>query len=123
MNLGVSVVVCCHNSAPRLTATLTHLAVQQVHGDLQWEVIVVDNASTDDTAGVAHDAWPRSLPILRVVHECALGLAHARSRGLSEARYEIVSFIDDDNWVDPDWVKVLADVMAQHPDIGACGGL
>ncbi len=120
---GVSVVICCHNSSCRLPAALTHLAAQQVPDDLPWEVIVIDNASSDDTAVIARSTWPVHAPVpLRVVHEPKLGLIHARHRGFVEAKYEFVSFIDDDNWVAPDWVEVVFDIMCHHPEVGACGG-
>ena len=50
---GVSVVICCYNSAERLPRTLTHLAAQRVSEKLPWEVIVIDNASQDKTGEVA----------------------------------------------------------------------
>lgn len=121
--LGVSVVVCCHNSAERLPETLSCIAGQHLEDQVPWEVIVVDNASTDDTTRVAQDSWPKNSTIpLRVFHEPQLGLSYARQRGLTEARYGIVSFVDDDNWVCPEWVKTAAEIMSQHPEIGACGG-
>ena len=99
---GVWVVLCCHNSAGRLPLTLAHLAAQQISPKLAWEVIVVDNASNDGTAEVAMKAWPEDAPVkLHVVHESQLGLSNARWRGFSQARYEVVSFIDDDNWCRP----------------------
>jgi glycosyltransferase involved in cell wall biosynthesis len=120
---GVSVVICCHNSSRRLPETLAHLAAQHVRGRLAWEVVVVDNASTDGTAETAKAGWPAgaSAP-LRVVAEPRAGLSHARQRGLMESRYEIVSFIDDDNWVCPEWVRLVAEVMEGNPGVGACGG-
>ncbi len=125
--LGVSVVICCHNSVPRLPQTLAHLTAQQVEAGLPdtvpWEVIVVDNASTDQTAMLALNLWPADAPApLRVVSEPQLGLAHARLRGLSEARFELVSFIDDDNWPCPRWVETVSELMREHPTVGACGG-
>ena len=48
--LGVSIVICCHNSAKLLPRTLEHLRAQEVDSTIPWEVIVVDNASTDNTA-------------------------------------------------------------------------
>ena len=124
MLLGVSVVICCHNSAKELPQTLAHLAAQQVQGEIPWEVIIVDNASTDGTSQVALASWTKDAPTaLRVVHEPRLGLIHARYRALAEAQYEIISFIDDDNWVYPEWVQVVSEVMSQHPKLGACGGL
>jgi len=123
MSMGVSVVICCHNSAKRLTETLRHLAAQKVPGDIPWEVVVIDNASTDDSADVAQECWPANHPApLRVVTETQAGLSHARIRGIAEARHEIVSFIDDDNWAAADWIERVATIFASHPEVGACGG-
>jgi cellulose synthase/poly-beta-1,6-N-acetylglucosamine synthase-like glycosyltransferase len=121
--IGVSVVVCCYNSARRLPQTLAHLASQQVAEEIPWEVIVIDNASTDGTAEVAQRSWPQGSTVpLRIVHEPRLGLSYARARGFSEARYEIVSFVDDDNWVCPEWVRIVQEIMCHHGEVGACGG-
>jgi GT2 family glycosyltransferase len=125
--LGVSIVVCCFNSASRLssafTRTLGHLATQESRTDTPWEVIVVDNASTDDTARIAQESWPQGIAgSLQVVREPQIGVSYARERGLAEAKYEFVSFIDDDNWVFPGWVDTVAEVMSRHPEAGACGG-
>lgn len=119
----ISVVICCHNSARVLPPTLAHLANQIVDPSVTWEVIVVDNASTDGTAAVARAA---SLPpgvMLRVVPEPQLGLGYARARGIAEARGEIISFVDDDNWLCPGWVQIVADLMRTHPEVGALGGI
>lgn len=121
---GVSIVICCHNSTKRLPETMAHLAAQQVSAEIPWEVILIDNASTDDTKCVARQLWStKDVAPLRIVTESRLGLSHARFRGLSEARYEYVSFIDDDNWVASDWVQTVFKVMNKHPDVGACGGV
>lgn len=122
MEIGVSIVICCHNSAERLPPTLAHLASQRDCDSIPWEIIVVDNASQDNTAQVALEAWPITHVPLRVVHEPRLGLTYARMRGIIEARYEYISFIDDDNWVYPDWVRLGWEIMSQHLEIGACGG-
>lgn len=123
MPLGVSVIICCHNSAQELPPTLKHLATQRVSSEVPWEVVVIDNASTDNTAQVAQEEWLEDAPaLLRVVHEPKLGLINARYRALAEAKYEILSFIDDDNWVCSDWVQTISELMSQHPEVGACGG-
>jgi glycosyltransferase involved in cell wall biosynthesis len=119
----VSVVICCHNSARVLSDTLAHLANQVVGPDLAWEVVVVDNASTDETTDLAR-RWPAaSRAALRVVVEPRLGLAYARARGVEAARGEIISFVDDDNWLCSAWVQTVADVMRAHPEVGALGGI
>lgn len=120
---GVSVVVCSHNGAGRLPSTLAHLAAQSVPQDLPWEVIVIDNASADDTSEVArHQGIRPASASFRIISEPRLGLSHARCRGLEESRYEVVSFVDDDNWVCRNWVQQVATIMATNPEIGACGG-
>jgi len=121
--MGTSIVICCHNSAKRLPETLAHLARQVSTDALPWEVIVVDNASTDDTAKVALACWPAGHPApLRVEAEPNPGLMYARRRGLAAARYDLVSFIDDDNWVCPEWVGLVHRIMSEHPEVGALGG-
>ncbi len=119
----VTCVICCHNSAQRLPETMRHLSAQKTSAGTRWEVLIVNNASTDDTAEVARRHWtgPASVP-LRIVAEPQPGLSHARVRALAEAKGEIISFIDDDNWVCADWVEKVANFMAAHPEVGALGG-
>ncbi|HVA84571.1 MAG TPA: glycosyltransferase [Candidatus Binataceae bacterium] len=122
--LGVSVVICTYNGAARLPQTLAHLAAQENTDTIAWEVLVVDNASTDDTAEVARRCWPADAPApLRIVHEPRLGTAYARRRGLMEAGYEIIGFVDDDNWLAANWLSVMNEIMARDPQLGALGSL
>ena len=119
---GVSVVVCCHNSASRIGPTIAHLARQHVHDE--WEVIVVDNGSTDDTATVAERTWREhgSPAPLRILKEPRLGSAFARELGILQSRYEYILFCDDDNWLDPRYLQLAVEIMDDKPDIGALGG-
>jgi glycosyltransferase involved in cell wall biosynthesis len=120
--LGVSVAICCHNSAQLLPATLDHLKAQQVPARVRWEVLVVDNASTDGTGKFATQYWSDSAPVeLRVVSEPRIGLTNARYRAFQCASNEIISFVDDDNWVAPDWVALVSEIMSVNPDLGAVG--
>lgn len=95
--------------------------MQRLPKGFPWEVLVIDNASTDTTSAVAYSAWPADTP-LRVICEPRLGLNYARARAFLEAKYELVSFIDDDNWVCPDWVELVWQILSEHPEVGACGG-
>jgi glycosyltransferase involved in cell wall biosynthesis len=120
---GVSIVICCYNSSSRLPDAFKYLLKQEVPSDILWEVIVVDNASTDNTSHIARSFWPDDAQTqLRIVNEPNPGLSHARKRGFMEAQYEIISFLDDDNWAAPNWVSLVSEIMTAHPDVGACGG-
>jgi glycosyltransferase involved in cell wall biosynthesis len=121
---GVSVVICCYNSAARLPRTLQYLARQRVPSGISWEVVLVDNGSQDGTAEVAQNLWPKSGPApLRIVSEPRPGLSHARTKGFLEARYELVSLVDDDNWVCEDWIESVAQIMGAHPEQAAVGSI
>ncbi|MBZ5608735.1 MAG: glycosyltransferase [Acidobacteriia bacterium] len=120
---SISVVICCHNSASRLPETLRHLAAQQQLDGLDWAILVIDNASTDGTTTVCSEfavAHPRLS--IRCVLESRLGQAYARLRGLMEARGDVILFVDDDNWLDPDYLAIVAHTMAAHPEIAILGG-
>ena len=121
---GVSVVICCHNGADRLPAALSHLAAQKTPAELAWEVILVDNASTDHTAAIATRSWVDGHAVpLRIVREPRLGLTYARQRGIAEAQFNVVSFVDDDNWLADNWVATVSQLMSENPEIGALAGL
>lgn len=116
--------ICCYNSAARLPETLRHIAWQRTADSTPWEVIVVNNASTDDTAAVARRVWGEegSGAPFTVVDEPEPGLSHARHRGFMTARYEYVLFCDDDNWLAAHYVQVAYEVMTAGPRIGVLGG-
>lgn len=120
---GISIVVCSFNGAERLRPTLAHLAALDVPEGTPWELVLVDNNSADGTADVTRDVWQSLTAVpLRILHEPIPGVAAARATGIRAARYDLVGLIDDDNWVDADWVKTALEVMTAHPAAGACGG-
>ena len=119
---GVSVVICCRNSARRLPETLRHLAAQKVSPEIFWEVLLIDNASTDDTATVANTHWTRSDIPLRLVSEARTGVANARFRSFSEAAFDLISFVDDDNWVPDNWIQNVVEFFSSLPEAAAVGG-
>ena len=123
MPIGISIVICCYNSADRVPETLKCLAQQVAASAIEWEIIVVDNASTDKTGEIAQNCCPEVIRSrLQVVREPAAGLSHARIRGFRSARYSIISFIDDDNWVPPEWLATLVQIFSSDPEIGVVGG-
>lgn len=125
MNSGVSIIVCCYNSSKRLPETVKHLALQKVPAHINWEVIIVDNASTDGTAATARAECRKynltEVPF-SVVSQPIAGLSHARDMGLNHARYEYLLFCDDDNWLSDDYIERAFKIMNNDSQIGVLGG-
>jgi glycosyltransferase involved in cell wall biosynthesis len=119
--VGVSVIICCHNSQTRIGSTLQALA--ECHKDFPIEVILVDNASSDDTTEVAREVWSKlGNPFgLRILLEPAPGKVYAQRTATKEARHELIVFCDDDNWLSPDYL-VLAKQILSDPNVGAASG-
>ena len=106
----ISVVVCTYNRADLLEGALETLSEQTLHPS-QYEVIVVDNNSTDNTHEVV--AGFDRLENLRYCTETRQGLSHARNRGWHEARGEYVGYLDDDCKAPTDWLTVASDVIGR----------
>ncbi|MFZ3071322.1 MAG: glycosyltransferase [Anaerolineaceae bacterium] len=112
--------MCTHNGASRIKTVLEHLARQAFQEPIPWEIVLVDNASTDGTAQVARTNWNSSVP-LRIINEPTLGVSYARITGMNHCQYAYLGFIDDDNWVAPDWVERAYDAMDSKDDVAAIG--
>lgn len=122
---GFSIIVCCYNSASFLPETLAHLARLTPPKGFLLELILVDNCCTDDSVAFAIELW-RTLhqPFdLISVTEAQPGLSFARKRGIETARYGYLLFCDDDNRIEPDYLKVAAPLLESHPEMGMLGGL
>lgn len=122
---GVSVIVCCYNSSTRLAKALQALAKQTFNQNLLWEIIIVDNASKDNTSIVAAEIWEKlDTPIkIKIVYEPLPGLGHARKKGIDEAAYSVILFCDDDNWLAANYVQGIFDILESDINIAACGGM
>jgi glycosyltransferase involved in cell wall biosynthesis len=110
---SVSVIVCTRNRASYLPACLASLAHQDC--GTAYEVLVVDNASTDATPDVLA-AWSQKDARFRIVREPTLGLSAAKNAGVARARGRLLLFTDDDVIVDSGWVRSYLDFFAQHGD-------
>jgi glycosyltransferase involved in cell wall biosynthesis len=120
MTPRLSVVVCTYNRADLLPGCLESLADQMADKHV-YEVIVVNNNSTDTTQEIA-ESFTRREPNFRVVVETAQGLSQARNRGFKEARGQLVAYIDDDAKAHPDWVRSTTHFFEIHPDASGVGG-
>ncbi|QSA98439.1 glycosyltransferase [Methylococcus sp. EFPC2] len=118
--VSISIIVCTYNRADSLVSTLQALVNLRVPPGLEWEVIVVDNNSHDDTSEIVRSKQA-SFPQLRYLFEQRQGLSHARNSGIAAARGELLLFTDDDVQPEPDWVVEVLQGMEKY-DATACGG-
>lgn len=126
MDVQLSVVIATLDRAHLLAGALDALSLQQVPPGLDWEILVVDNGSTDGTPDVVAAAATRAGAAgpgrsIRYVHEAAQGLSHARNRGVREARGAIIAFTDDDVLPAPDWVASIVAAMDRWQADGVGG--
>ncbi|MBE9182203.1 glycosyltransferase family 2 protein [Oculatella sp. LEGE 06141] len=121
--LDFTVAIPTYNSEKRLAEVLKRLTLQLHTASFSWEVIVVDNNSTDGTARVVEAyqrCWPATVP-LRYCLEPKQGAAFARQRAVTEAKGTFVGFLDDDNWPTSTWVAAAHAFGVSHPQAGAFG--
>lgn len=122
---GLSIIVCCYNSAKLLPETLQYISRLDININAPVELIIVDNASEDDTAIIAEKLWEKyAEPFnLKIILEPEAGLSFARLAGIKNAEYEYLLFCDDDNWLDEKYVIEAYNTMEKIRGIGILGGL
>jgi glycosyltransferase involved in cell wall biosynthesis len=119
--IQASVIVCTYNRCESLRTTLASLAALNVPESISWELIVVDNNSTDGTREVVERfANQQSFPVIYLL-ERAQGLSFARNAGIAKARGEFVVFTDDDVLVEPGWLWRLVELF-ETSQCAAIGG-
>lgn len=116
---AASLAICSFNGAKRLSACLD--AVAALRCEKPWEIVLVDNASTDGTAALMQDFATRAPVPVRYVRETRRGLGAARVAALAAARGEVVVCTDDDCYAAPDLLSVMLAAFAD-PNLGYATG-
>jgi glycosyltransferase involved in cell wall biosynthesis len=116
----ISAIICTYNRSNYLEKAIESLIKQDI--DYQkYEIIVVDNNSTDSTAEVVRQ-YQQKCGNLRYIFEQDQGLSIARNRGVSEARGEYVAYIDDDAVAEPKWLASFIEAFGKDDKIVCVGG-
>jgi glycosyltransferase involved in cell wall biosynthesis len=113
----VSAIICTHNREQYLGAAIDSVLGQDFS---EYEVIVVDNASSDRTKQVVEERL--SNPRLKYIYEPTIGLSVARNTGAKAARGEILAYLDDDAEASPTWLRVLCSAYEQNEQLVIAGG-
>lgn len=121
--IQLTLIICTHNRASSLRATLESIAMQQVPESIRWDVLVVTNACTDETPAVLERyAMDSRIPLLRVINEPRPGVAYARCAGLRYSSATWVAMVDDDCLLAQDWVRQVCHFAESQPYAGAFAG-
>jgi glycosyltransferase involved in cell wall biosynthesis len=113
-DIDISILICTYNRAEELRRSLATHAAMIAPPSLRWELLVVDNNSTDHTPEVVR-SFEGTLPI-GYICEKAQGKSNALNRGISESRGRLFLMTDDDVDVDPLWLKNFAEAAERMPD-------
>jgi glucosyl-dolichyl phosphate glucuronosyltransferase len=118
---SVSAIMCTRNRCGVLAAALEGLAASQLPSSVAWEVLVVDNNSTDQTREVVEAFCLRYPNIFRYIFEPKSGKSYALNTGVRRARGDILAFVDDDVTVGPRWLHSLTASLHDGRWAGAGG--
>jgi glycosyltransferase involved in cell wall biosynthesis len=117
-----SFIICTYNREDYIGECLERLALQDYPAEA-FEVIVVDNNSTDGTTGIIKDIIKSNKHIgFRYFLETDQGLSYARNRGIKEAKGEVLIYLDDDAFASNDYLKNLDRFFKDFEDAAAFGG-
>lgn len=119
--MKVTVILCTYNRCQSLMKALESVAVSILPASIEWEVLVVDNNSSDLTKPQVEHFCLRYPGRFRYLFEKQAGKSFALNAGIREARGDILAFMDDDVTVDPLWLQNLSAPLAESHWAGAGG--
>jgi glycosyltransferase involved in cell wall biosynthesis len=119
--MDVSVILCTYNRCELLGKALESVAASAMPDSVEWEVLIVDNNSRDQTREVAQAFCDQHPGRFRYLFEGCQGKSHALNTAIREARGNILAFMDDDVTVDPAWLNNLTSGLRDGDWAGAGG--
>jgi glucosyl-dolichyl phosphate glucuronosyltransferase len=117
----ITVAICTWNRSALLDQTLARMRELVIPDGVEWELLVVNNNSTDETEAVLERHAKGPLP-LRALFEPTPGQSHARNRAIDVARGDLIVWTDDDVLVDPHWLARYRDASRRWPEASYFGG-
>ena len=119
MSLELSVIIPTHNPRRDYLEQVVEALAGQTLAAEKWELVIVDNASSEMGDG----RWEMGgIPNARIVREERLGLTNARLRGFAETTGEIIVLVDDDNVLAPDYLEQAVRIAKEYPQMGTWSG-
>ena len=119
--MEISVIVPTFNRAHGLTDCIMHILSQEGMEAVDWDLVIVDNNSSDSTAELVRSLQMKYDGKIRYVFEPQQGVSHARNRGIQSTDSRFLAYVDDDTLVEPNWLKAIYSTFERnHGD--AVGG-
>jgi glycosyltransferase involved in cell wall biosynthesis len=120
--IRVTVIICTYNRQNYIEECLSHF-LNQTFPLRDFEILIIDNNSTDQTATYCKEFIEQNNSLnIRYLFEEAIGLSHARNRGIAEAQGEVVLFLDDDAFAEKEYISNTVKWFDQISDMVAAGG-
>ncbi len=113
----VTILLPFHNAAGSLGAAIASMAAQTCS---EWELLLIDSASTDEGPAMAQ-RWAERDPRIRILHEPRIGIAHALNTGFAHAKGKYIARMDADDISDPERLAKQVAYLDTHPEIGVLG--
>lgn len=120
-NMEITIILCTYNRCESLAKSLESIASLKLPESVEWEVLVVDNNSTDQTREVVEEFCRRYTGRFRYLFERQQGKSYALNAGIQEARADVLAFTDDDVTVEPTWLQNLTASLDKDGWVGAGG--
>lgn len=119
--MELTIILCTFNRANNLKDCVERVSNQQGMDGIDWEILIVDNNSTDSTSEIARELKNIHTINIRYVFEPEQGLSYARNRGINSTDSRYLVFIDDDILVEPQWLHAIYSIFKEK-DSDAVGG-
>jgi len=121
---GISIIICTYNGESRLVPTFQALINQDIPECLKWEILIIDNASTDNTKQISEKFFKEFANQIdyKILFEPKPGKANALKRGYDNAQYDLMLLCDDDNWLQAQYISTVFEIFKNNPEIALLGG-
>jgi len=119
--MKATVLLCTYNRCRSLATALESVAASVMPAAVEWDVLVVDNNSKDQTRQVIQDFCHRYPGRFRYMFVSQQGKSHALNAGLRETEADVIAFTDDDVTVEPSWLKNLIAPLEEYQWSGSAG--
>lgn len=116
-----SIIICTYNGSKKIKHVLDCVLKQNEFCEKVEDLIVVDNNSSDETSNIIKE-YSKVNDKIKYIFESKPGLSNARACGVKNCNSEWIIFLDDDNYIEQDWIKGANSYITKHPNIGAFNG-